>query len=162
MLENTSQKNLTDDWLNNIGLILLRLEECETRMYNGCADLRELIEERSLGKDFELIKYKNAGLMITYFKNLITNIQPIISEQEYIKFKKEIEELYKLYSNKLILNKEKVSLYENRYSAINKTHDFYLTSYFQVLCNNLTSLRSRIVLSLKKILYLPGNTFGVH
>lgn len=160
MIEDNSQKNITDKWLDNIFKSLENLDLYQRRLRNGCMDLMEYINSLGLTDNLDKIRYQNAGIMITEFRILLDNVKKIINEKEFELLSNDLKFCEKVYSNKLKLKDRQIDVYDIVHNEVEHESKFVITPYFELLSDQLCELRERIVSNLSNILFLPGNVRG--
>ncbi len=143
MQQNSSEKNISDKWLDNIFNILTRLEEAEKLSREGCIGILEYIQIPE--KTLPLIQYKNYTLFLTDFRLLINNCEQIIGNDNYKVFAKNLEGLRELESKcQCFLGVKK--------NHINKTETYYLKPMFHNATEVIGQMRRNLVSNLWKIL----------
>lgn len=78
----SSQKNITDKWLDNIFESLMRLEGYERLMKEGCESILEYIQGSNLS--IGDIQYKNYSLFITEAEILIEDTKHLIDKKRFL------------------------------------------------------------------------------
>ncbi len=140
---NSSEKNISDKWLDNIFNILKRLEESEKLAREGCLTILEYVQipEKSL----PLIQYKNYTLFLTDFQLLINNCQQMIGKKDYDLFIKNLKGLKELESKcKCFLGVKK--------DHIKRTETYYLKPMFHRSIDIIGKMRRDLITNLWKIL----------
>jgi len=151
-----SKRNVSDEWIrNNVYEALETIELAERRMRNGCADLKEYIQEMSIGLHrIPEIQLMNMGIMLTEFDILIENTKKILKKDDYDDARKNID-LYLRY-----FHEKKVYKVLRNDQNIKVRKRIVLNKYFSKLAGDLSKLRSKMVDNLSHILFLKDKDKG--
>ena len=150
-----SLKNVSDRFLDLIFDSLRSLQENETCMKEGCANLVEYMREFNIpSSDINNIQVKNMQLMINEFDKLFKNITPIVEKDTMKNMKQKLNEYQKV-MDKGYINKEGKTfmIYKSGYDQLKKTNNINIKPLFYMVGNQLSDLRGEVILSLKHILY---------
>lgn len=78
----SSQKNITDKWLDNIFECLMRLEQYERLMKEGCESILEYVQNPNI--NLADIQYKNYNLFITEAEILFEDTKHLIAKDKFL------------------------------------------------------------------------------
>jgi len=144
-----SKRNVSDEWIrNNVYEALETIEMHERRIYNGCADLIEYIQELKYGEHrIPEIQLKAMDMMIVEFNILLENTHEIITKDQYDEARKKLDLLSLVYDSG-----KAYKIISNREGKIKRMTT--LNPLFWKLAKSLSKLRSKMVKNLKHILFL--------
>jgi len=78
----SSQKNITDKWLDNIFECLMRMETYERLIKEGCESIMDYVQNPNLS--IGDIQYKNYSLFITEAEILIEDTKHLIDKKRFL------------------------------------------------------------------------------
>lgn len=143
MDEISSQKTVSDQWLQNIIESLQRLQLAEYRAKEGCYDLLEFIQNPLSESDLAIIMHKNYKLFMTDYSILLSNIKRIAEDELYKACAESFNSLNDL---------EQKQNGFIRKLTINGETQFKLSDNFTLVVTIISKLRSLAVESLWRIL----------
>lgn len=154
-IDELNRKTISDKWMELIYDSLQKLNLAYLRLHEGCDDL---IEYCQTSPDLiSKVQYKNAGFMITYFKNIISNASAVFKPEEYAVIKGKIEFLDKFHSQGVNTQLGLVQVFEIYHQDQPKVDIFRLTSAFNFLVVKLDEVYDELVKKLQPILFIEGN-----
>ena len=81
-ISESSQKNITDKWLDNIFECLMRLEQYERLLKEGCESILDYVQNPNL--NLADIQYKNYNLFITEAEILLEDTKHLIAKDKFL------------------------------------------------------------------------------
>lgn len=78
----SSQKNITDKWLDNIFECLMRLEQYERLMKEGCESIMDYVQNQNLS--IGDIQYKNYSFFVTEAEILMEDTKHLIDKKKFL------------------------------------------------------------------------------
>jgi len=143
MEETTSQRTITEKWLDNLFDSLMRLEVYERLAKDGCSNLLEYLSIND--KEISQIQYKNYSLFLTEAEVVINSCRNLIKEENCKKILFEIEML-KLYEQKID------SFLEKKINQKDNISWFELRPEFVIAVKRLSKIRKMLVENLWEFL----------
>ncbi len=149
--ESGSKRDVSDEWIrNNVYEALETIEMAERRIYNGCVDLIEYIQELRFGiQRIPEIQLKAMEMMIVEFNILLENTHEIVTKDQYDEARKKLDLLSLVYDSG-----KAYKIISNREGKIKRM--VVLNPLFWKLAKSLSKLRSKMVKNLKHILFLKN------
>lgn len=137
-----SLKDISNQWINLVFKSLENLERYEKLMREGCKDLLDYVQLTKI----QLLdaQIKNVSFMISEISILLENVKPILEKKDYIQMSVSLKNIRKEYPDS----------YEIIIDEMFKTKIPMFKPNFYKLQESLSRLRSQIVSSLSKILYI--------
>jgi len=140
--EKTNQedtRSFADKWLNNVFETLMKLEDYERLLKNGCSDIMDFVQNKEL--DLAIVQEKNYQLFMTEIEIILNDINHFIDKKEYLSL---------LIKFKIIRSKENEA---NGFLRFNKDLDGYTGNYilkgeFYEIIPYISNLRGMVVTSL--------------
>lgn len=154
-LDEMNRKTISDKWMEFLFDRLQNLNLCYMRMHEGCNDLIEYCQ--STPDMISKVQYKNAGFMITYIKNILSNSHALFTAPEHKQLKGQLDILHKLHSQGLEVEGTKITVYEIEVKDSPKIEIFKLNPAFNYLVSKLDEIYNEIIIKLKSILFIEGN-----
>ncbi len=160
-----SKKNISDKFLEIILSSLQNLQDFETSMRRGCENIVEYILQQhnfhfQNRSDLNYVQVENMNFMINEFELLLPNIKSIVKDTDMKEMEKKFTNiknlLYKgLYSEK---KKETYIAYKEIYNQVSKTKTIKIYPLFNIISQELSSLRGNVVMSLNHILFIQSKS----
>lgn len=150
-----SKKDVSNRWLNFIYDSLIRLEEDERRMRNGCLDLVEFFQLSQNNKNLITdLQINNMKFMLDEFDILLHNVRSILTKEKYDRLREKL----KLYTD-IFKGESKVELFKvvvSNADRKNRTRS-ELTPAFNKIADDLGKLRAKLVQNLDHILFIKDS-----
>lgn len=140
---NTTEKTISEQWIQGIFESLRKLENLEIMAKHGCENIIEF-GRRFKGEDLDLLKTQNVSFFLTEFEIVLTNSQPLISEKDY-------EEI----NNKFLWLKDgekKTGGFLEKTRHYERVQLKLHSKFYTLVIPTLSELRSKLVKALWKIL----------
>ena len=138
-----SQKTINEKFLDNLSNSLLRLEEYERLMWEGCNSLLDYVQNPTL--NLASIKYKNYRLFIVEFQIILNNWRKQIDKKTYL-------DLHMGLKKVLDIEKEAKGFLKEETHQQHHTTKNTLKPKFYTVRIRLSSLRAILIESLWSIL----------
>ena len=139
----SSQKNITDKWLDNIFESLMRLESYERLMKEGCEGILEYVQNPNI--NLADIQYKNYTLFITEAEILIEDTKHLIDKKRFL----DITLLLNWIKN---YEEEVDGFLERKYDMLQHQEWNEIKPEFRIIFSRVSKLRGMFVSSLWKLL----------
>lgn len=141
--EESSQKNITDKWLDNIFESLVRMQYYERLMKEGCGSLSEYIERSNA--DIVEVQYKNYKLFITEAEILIEDSRHLIEKKQMLQisillsliknYEKKVGSFLEVHNN--FISREKFNILRDEYflifPSISRLRGMFVSSLWKLL-----------------------------
>jgi hypothetical protein len=149
MTDFVQTSNFNKEWLDNIKENIIKLEEYERRFTQGFEDIIEFltIPSKELSMRLGRAKYYNLICFTTEFDLLLTDLAPILLEDDLKRFKETIRKTKEYLKNKNLFIKELYSS-NGKLQTIKPTEILENTQLF------LSNLKLELFYKIKKILYI--------
>ncbi len=151
-----SRKNITNTWINSIGEALVRLEDHERLMKEGCSSLLEFasIDPRDLDWYLPNVQLKNMSLMLTEFRILLGNVKKILPKKTFDHMTSQLDFYEKCYNGELKSEEGKqMEIMTVLRNQVEHRQWIRLEPFFSILSNKLSKLREELVEALAHLLY---------
>jgi len=143
MDEITSQKTITEKWLENLFNNLLRLETYEKLAKEGCTSILDYVDLND--KSLTQIQYKNYTLFLTEIEVVANDCKNLIKEEDYNKILFELSVL-NVYEQKI------GGFLDKKINEQERTSWFILKPEFSIAIKRISKLRRILVDNLWKLL----------
>lgn len=145
--EMSSNKNITDKWLDNIFETLMRLEGYERLAKEGCNSILEYVQVQNL--DLATIQHKNYEMFISEFEIILNNTRHLIDKKTYLQITLKLNALKNF-------EQEVGGFLDVKFNQMQHTEHCVLKQEFYFAENEISKLRGILVSSLWK--YLSPNS----
>jgi len=139
----SSQKNITDKWLDNIFECLMRLEHYERLLKEGCESIIEYVQNPNLC--LADVQYKNYNLFIAEVEILMEDTRHLIDKEKFLNIS--------LLLNYIKKYEDDVGGFiETKYDMVEHTQNNQMKFEFSNILPKISKLRGLFVSSLWKLL----------
>lgn len=142
--------NINTLWLMNIFENLKNLEEMERLAREGVNSLMDFAQIHPRQRELEIpeLKYKNLKMMVSEMYLLLTDLQPVTSEEFNARLKKVLDKINDTMDNR------KLFLHEPYNQREDRIHKKELTKFYFDTLRVLHFMRKDIIKEISPILYL--------
>jgi len=152
-----SQKDISNKFLDVIFESLQRLEIHERRMFEGCIDLKEYIDQLNFKIDINFVRAKNMTLMIKEFEICFRNINAIVNSDKLKEMQEGLKKIKSIVNSGMSDKKnKKVFPFNIILNKPQKISEIKINYLFEKIEIGLSMLRGKVISSLTPVLYSIG------